>query len=47
VHSAGDFFNGGRGLDADLGGFVGGASDLIRTGGNLTSGIAGGADKVL
>jgi len=29
VHGAGDFLDRGRGLDADLGGFVGGAGNLI------------------
>jgi len=47
VHGAGDFFNRGGGLDADLCGFVCGAGNLIRTRGNLTRGIARGADKIL
>jgi len=34
-------------LNADLGGFVGGAGNLIRTGRNLTSGIASSANQFL
>ena len=47
VHRAGHFFNRGGSLHADLGGFVGGAGNLIRTGGNLAGGIAGGAHQLL
>ncbi len=34
-------------MHADFCGFVGGAGDLIRTGGNLSGGIAGGANDFL
>ncbi len=47
VHGAGDLFDCGRGLDADLGGLVGGASDLIGASGDLAGGIAGCPDKFL
>ncbi len=47
VHGAGDFFDGGRGLDADLCGFIGGTSDLTGAGGNLRSAVARGADDCL
>src|SRR5260370_32757288 len=47
VHGACDLFSGGRSLNADLGGFVGRASDLIGTIGNLAGGIAHGAHEIL
>ncbi len=47
MHRAGDFLDSRRGLHADLGGFVRGSSHLIGTGGNLTSGITGGAHQLL
>ena len=47
VHRAGDFFDCGGSLDADLCGFVGRACDLIRTGGNLSGGIARRANEIL
>src|SRR6266700_4611434 len=47
VHGAGDFFNRGGSLDADLGGLIGSASDLIGTGRDLPGGIAGGPHELL
>src|SRR6266704_2446928 len=47
VHGAGDFFNRGGGLDADLGGLISSASDLIGTGRDLPGGIAGGPHELL
>src|SRR5882762_1300238 len=47
MHGAGDFFNGGRRLDADLGGFVGGAGNLVGAGRNLRGAITGRADNFL
>src|SRR5258705_9614155 len=47
VHRAGNFLNGGGSLHADLGGLIGSASHLIRAGGNLSGGIARGANEIL
>src|SRR5882724_6959940 len=47
VHGAGDFFNGRGRLHANFRGFIGGAGNLIRTGGNLSGGIASGAHDFL
>src|SRR5882762_2007129 len=47
VHGAGDFFNCGRRLHADFGGFVCGTGNLTGSRGNLAGGIARGANKVL
>ena len=46
VHGAGDFVDGRRGLQADLGGFVGGAGHLAGSAGHLRSGIAHVAHQV-
>ena len=47
VHGAGNFFNGRRSLHADFRGLVSGPRHLIRTGRNLSRGIAGGAHQIL
>ena len=47
MHRAGDFFNRGGSLDADLCGFVGRAGNLIGACGNLAGRIARGADEFL
>src|SRR5882724_6666551 len=47
VHGAGYFFDGGGSLNADLGRFIGSASNLIGAGRDLPGGIARGADQLL
>ncbi len=47
VHGAGDLFNCGRGLDADLGRLIGGARDLSGTSRDLAGGIARGSNEFL
>src|SRR5260370_29335387 len=47
MHGAGDLFNRRRSLDADLGGFIRSASNLIGASRNLAGGIPGGANKFL
>ncbi len=47
VHGAGNFFDGRGRLHANFGGFIGGTGNLIRTGGNLSGGIASGAHDFL
>src|SRR5882672_9752899 len=47
VHGAGYFFDGGGSLNADLGRFIGSASNLIGAGRDLPGGITRGADQFL
>src|SRR6267142_1481251 len=47
VHGAGDFFDGRGSLNADLGRFIGSASNLVGAGRDLSGGIARGADQFL